>query len=264
MHALEFQSTPPRGWRRLPRPSYRSPSPYFNPLHREGGDRNNARSTRCNDISIHSTARVETRQCFRRSPGLLISIHSTARVETFHAEHVLYIIDISIHSTARVETKDVAMGVMRLEISIHSTARVETRTFVIKSSIFVFQSTPPRGWRPFGAAPSRWTPPISIHSTARVETPTGYLEDDDNLFQSTPPRGWRRPPAAAKEEPVKISIHSTARVETDSRAGCANWQGISIHSTARVETLDQQGILCRSGNFNPLHREGGDELKRII
>ena len=32
----------------------------FNPLHREGGDRNNARSTRCNDISIHCTARVET------------------------------------------------------------------------------------------------------------------------------------------------------------------------------------------------------------
>ena len=56
----EFQSTPPRGWRRgysLP-PARRFPD--FNPLHREGGDYLIYSFLRTAAISIHSTARVET------------------------------------------------------------------------------------------------------------------------------------------------------------------------------------------------------------
>ena len=33
---------------------------------------------------------------------------------------------------------------------------------------------------------------------------------------------------------------------------------ISIHSTARVETITLHQFRIQSGNFNPLHREGGD------
>ena len=54
-----FQSTPPRGWRRLLW-TYSIHSRYFNPLHREGGDGQGGVDTVLRDISIHSTARVET------------------------------------------------------------------------------------------------------------------------------------------------------------------------------------------------------------
>ena len=57
---LQFQSTPPRGWRRKG-------------LHYLGSGLL---------ISIHSTTRVETEDITINVPGLEISIHSTTRVET--------------------------------------------------------------------------------------------------------------------------------------------------------------------------------------
>ena len=56
-------------------------------------------------ISIHSTARVETKVCITKLAFDRISIHSTARVETWGPlDEAGYPIKISIHSTARVET----------------------------------------------------------------------------------------------------------------------------------------------------------------
>ena len=55
----------------------------FNPLHREGGD------------NLAS---------FSESSLIQISIHSTARVETNWETGDVMILGISIHSTARVET----------------------------------------------------------------------------------------------------------------------------------------------------------------
>ena len=78
---VEFQSTPPRGWRPWPPAAddnavYFNPLHHeggdiaflnkstlfldFNPLHHEGGDPASCRSTGCVYISIHSTTRVET------------------------------------------------------------------------------------------------------------------------------------------------------------------------------------------------------------
>ena len=81
--ANEFQSTPPRGWRPYTcaytraridfNPLHREGGdtivppvtgvlcPYFNPLHREGGDHAPGGKGYGHPISIHSTARVETR-----------------------------------------------------------------------------------------------------------------------------------------------------------------------------------------------------------
>ena len=56
------------------------------------------------EISIHSTARVETAMLFLARPNFLISIHSTARVETQVTNYLNQHNGISIHSTARVET----------------------------------------------------------------------------------------------------------------------------------------------------------------
>ena len=123
----KFQSTPPRGWR----PWTSSFQPfrlyYFNPLHREGGDSDLVGKLPEAAISIHSTARVETDRIKKDSFAELISIHSTARVETHCLPKVCHDGRISIHSTARVETAVEGITEYHRRISIHSTARVETQ-----------------------------------------------------------------------------------------------------------------------------------------
>ena len=57
---------------------------------------------------------------------------------------------------------------------------------------------------------------------------------------------------------IIISIHSTTRVETVFEQRRAYDDQISIHSTTRVETIITANSLYSSGNFNPLHHEGGD------
>ena len=78
----QFQSTPPRGWRHQ----------LFDGINH------------ITQISIHSTARVETPLNKVWVYLHIISIHSTARVETDEYDTVLVDYEISIHSTARVET----------------------------------------------------------------------------------------------------------------------------------------------------------------
>ena len=147
---MEFQSTPPRGWRRR---RFNSFTGYFN-------------------ISIHSTARVETDPQWpcssahhnfnplHREGGDSVS-------PTWYFNHN----DISIHSTARVETGKKMTVSEHIRISIHSTARVETDYSMGPGQVnIIFQSTPPRGWRHIHLCPWLHFHIISIHSTARVET----------------------------------------------------------------------------------------------
>ena len=131
-------------------------------------------------------------------------------------------------------------GYLAILISIHSTARVETDTATTRATEAEnFNPLHREGGDRSSNLLSRHTS-ISIHSTARVET----ILKSKRMVQK------------------QISIHSTARVET-AYFLCDNWIiKISIHSTARVET---PGSLRRSGGdryFNPLHREGGDEVDR--
>ena len=122
----------------------------FNPLHHEGGDRDSLINALAGDeISIHSTTRVETRRRFHRSRRpTRISIHSTTRVETSPVTYICLVkefqstpprgwrrllqradidqLKISIHSTTRVETVDQYKDALYYAISIHSTTRVET------------------------------------------------------------------------------------------------------------------------------------------
>ena len=103
-----------------------------------------------------------------------------------------------------------------------------------------FQSTPPRGWRPHG----------------------GLHPYQPGGFQSTPPRGWRPSPTSLIYLVWRISIHSTARVET-SLFGTGSC-GIRFQSTPpRGWRPVIQFLYYIQGNFNPLHREGGDENKEL-
>ena len=188
----------------------------FNPLHREGGDRgeNGLETEKSNFNPLH-------REGGDRNGGTGPDACP----------------GISIHSTARVETKTIPGNQALTQISIHSTARVETGiSRVILASEMEFQSTPPRGWRRYETQKAEALRKISIHSTARVET---------------------QEPNATTMAAI-ISIHSTARVETIHRPEFDCTMEISIHSTARVETSPLIDKFMEFGDFNPLHREGGD------
>ena len=169
-----FQSTPPRGWRRI--------------------------SVVSSDlkvcISIHSTTRVETRLESNLLDISGISIHSTTRVETHDWIPLRYPPgdfnplhheggDIACFPTSDIlddfnplhheggDLLDLASMAPAQVISIHSTTRVETHEMCESGEI----------------------PYISIHSTTRVETIRSAVNKPvEAVFQSTPPRGWRRGP----------------------------------------------------------------------
>ena len=254
----EFQSTPPRGWRRRT-PDTSSSRTYFNPLHHEGGDtvsrtfipepnyfnplhheggdeypltRNFSLTCDFNPLH-HEGGDLHFRHTFQ--PLGPISIHSTTRVETYQAPETPEGPGISIHSTTRVETGHIPPDKSCYPISIHSTTRVETFRKPHWANCALFQSTPPRGWRHKGTIPVPLASSISIHSTTRVETdiisgPSAALE-----FQSTPPREWR-PFATRSMYPIRTFQSTPPR----------GWRPNRGYS---------YGI---QSDFNPLHHEGGD------
>ena len=231
---------------------------HFNPLHREGGDQE-AGSKLSRDMLFQSTPP----RGWRRPHGWIkavpmdISIHSTARVETPFRVFILHYLNISIHSTARVETSSSPRRFPATEFQSTPPRGWRQTSRAKQQATGAFQSTPPRGWRPQFVFPCighllfQSTPPrgwrrslisviipkqsISIHSTARVET-QGQLKDVERLlFQSTPPRGWRH-----RGRPYQRNHNN--------------------FNPLHREGGDGFGILipCRTVDFNPLHREGGD------
>ena len=144
-------------------------------------------------ISIHSTTRVETTCTITdvttytqfqstpprgwrhlRAPGLKMTIiyfnplhHEGGDPDWSLVERPEY---ISIHSTTRVETVRAEGETILTPISIHSTTRVETTSYRLLLMRYLFQSTPPRGWRHRPGPDAGGVCLISIHSTTRVET----------------------------------------------------------------------------------------------
>ena len=187
----QFQSTPPRGWR----PMLLLTSmvfPYFNPLHREGGDYFGCLCLDTLDISIHSTARVETfTLCF------FIPLYGN--FNPLHREG----------------------GDCRERIR-----------FPVR---FIFQSTPPRGWR-----------------RRRAVLVALFI-----IFQSTPPRGWRR-----CRQAVRGGLQDFNPLHREGGDG-GNVRKIFLQqdfNPLHREGGDESQSICneRDWDFNPLHREGGD------
>ena len=165
---------------------------------------------------------------------------------------------ISIHSTTRVETEDRRNVNRECWISIHSTTRVETLKYKFIIICDIFQSTPPRGWRPWHDYTSCPANAISIHSTTRVETGLPNDHSGGQKFQSTPPRGWRRcwrkmrmglkrfqsTPPRGWRPLSRHETHSGCEFQSTPPRGWRRWGAlslwfrimISIHSTTRVET----------------------------
>ena len=142
-------------------------------------------------ISIHSTTRVETKiDCFLFCPKC-ISIHSTTRVETIEAlancdgdidfnplhheggdlyffSEIRRFVDFNpLHH----EGGDQLYPADLMESINFNPLHHEGGDFIVLFLVasLSFQSTPPRGWRPY----------------------TGESQQLPKGFQSTPPRGWR-------------------------------------------------------------------------
>ena len=121
-----FQSTPPRGWRLIS-------SVYLSHFHLFQSTPPRGWRLTAQTISLWIAT-------FQSTPPRGWRLKSRCRANgMFH---------ISIHSTTRVETSKIIEAVYTSDISIHSTTRVETYTAMGISDRLIFQSTPPRGWRP--------------------------------------------------------------------------------------------------------------------
>ena len=208
---LEFQSTPPRGWR----PGHQTAGlllGYFNPLHREGGDESSHHQYgKTHDFNpLHREGGDYCGQC--NKCGYYSQFQSTPP-----------------RGWRPGPTKSTRQPGYYFGWSPDCSPTIGCSP--------LFQSTPPRGWRPAEAAAEAAIFTISIHSTARVETlqriisslvswnfnplhreggddPARDVQQELLAFQSTPPRGWRRLCNNLHPAPAAISIHSTARVET--------------------------------------------------
>ncbi len=168
---------------------------HFNPLHREGGDESIQAPSSALQISIHSTARVETtsRRTRTRLPAEFQS--TPPRGWRPYISAVSSWLQGLFQSTPPRGWRLHVVLIRRTTASFQSTPPRGWRLSRtgINESEREFQSTPPRGWRHLKDA--------------------GYIEFT-NLFQSTPPRGWRPLRQLGRPAGAAISIHSTARVET--------------------------------------------------
>ena len=144
-----FQSTPPRGRRRIVRTSTFAPGMHFNPRLREGGDSAwlpiwfasgyfNPRLREGGDVYEAFYA-----------DKYFISIHASAREATSLQSSILLLKNISIHASAREATGMGRKVSQKRHISIHASAREATwRTWNIRSNKYL----------------------ISIHASAREAT----------------------------------------------------------------------------------------------
>ena len=128
--------------------------------------------------------------------------------------HFVPSLTISIHASAREVTGFLSRFSWNLVISIHASAREATPVCRSPAALCrIFQSTPPRGRRPYKVSSSTQSTIISIHASAREATNTDYeqyviidisihasareatcceeYKENTNPFQSTPPRGRR-------------------------------------------------------------------------
>ena len=122
-------------------------------------------------------------------------------------------------------------------ISIHSTTRVETMfSSKIGRAPSIFQSTPPRGWRPHGITMTLQNfnfNPLHHEGGDEIHFSTDQKHSNFNPLHHEGGDGLH----VQCQFFNRISIHSTTRVETrSSDSYFCKVKTISIHSTTRVET----------------------------
>ena len=131
-------------------------------------------------------------QSTKQADCQLISIHAPTRGATAAKDESLVVWDISIHAPTRGATLRRAIDSSPVYISIHAPTRGATLCVLWLRGMRLFQSTLPRGERPF-------------------EPPTHQCK---RRFQSTLPRGERHAFHDAISLMYSISIHAPTRGAT--------------------------------------------------
>ncbi len=193
-------------------------------------------------------------------------------------------LDVSIHAPARGATRaDCADRRDDRVVSIHAPARGATAVVRIGSACpAAFQSTRPRGARPYVPRGDRRTIHVSIHAPARgatsaesngQECPPEFQSTRPrgarlrrtmaalpvkHAFQSTRPRGARPLAGRADATRAPVSIHAPARGATGRCGHSRRWHLVSIHAPARGATWPGRASSPFARCFNPRAREGRD------
>ena len=170
--AARFQSTPPRGWRQCLKLLEDEECRKFQSTPPRGWRHGDTKDEKWKqEISIHSTTRVETVVMIKLPLSYIISIHSTTRVETSVdiPTDILYLNFNPLHHEGG---DPVIAGIKDEDTRFQSTPPRGWRHGMEPNEIgeLLFQSTPPRGWRRILTAIPGVEDFISIHSTTRVET----------------------------------------------------------------------------------------------
>ncbi len=235
-----FQSTRPRGARRMPRPLPPHQRPSFNPRARAGRDiAPSAFPWFCRSFNPRARAGRDLIARRSRHPlglfqstrprgarlglhvvvpdfNLLVSIHAPARGATQPMDFFPRCAEVSIHAPARGATRGMARVLPRRLVSIHAPARGATRDQTLADITgTTFQSTRPRGARHVPGPRLRRAAVVSIHAPARGATryPTARRRGPGG-FQSTRPRGARHHAPARRGRHAQVSIHAPARGAT--------------------------------------------------
>ncbi len=256
-----FQSTPPRGGR----PPAFSPAPWwrcFNPRPRAGGDAASVSRRATRTTGFNPRPRAGGDFAPKQPPNVLKSFNPRPRAggdrggsKSWRADHV------SIHAPARGATG-------------RNTMKDEATT--------TFQSTPPRGGRPF---PWACLPlyEVSIHAPARGATVPAMVTVCVEEFQSTPPRGGRpigdvvltiaklfqsTPPRGGRLIKTVDPIAALVFQSTPPRGGrrdaaraCRD-VAVSIHAPARGATPRATNIGARY-RFQSTPPRGGRPQRRV-
>jgi len=255
-----FQSTPPRGGRRVAR----------------------CQADHCRSVSIHAPAWGATRQGGIAGPCLDVSIHAPAWGATLRTDRrgdrapcfnprprvggdfrrsVAGAFDCVFQSTPPRGGRHSGHARHRQRPSFNPRPRVggDLDTTHITLRVRTFQSTPPRGGR--HVVSREWAKVFQFQSTpprgGRRHCANG-LSPVELGFQSTPPRGGRRHHA------IGLSIHPLRfnprpRVGGDQeRRGVGRPFAVSIHAPAWGATTGRWHGPRPGRSFNPRPRVGGD------
>ena len=149
---------------------------------------------------------------------------------------------ISIHAPARGATHNLYYQKIIFPISIHAPARGATIGHTLHAVSEQFQSTPPRGERPYFsdsrlfAVPFQSTPP-------RGERHGGQFNSDRTIRHFNPrPREGSDDFDVVGQLDLVISIHAPARGATTCSSSIAGMQRISIQAPARGATAVQHQV----------------------
>ena len=210
---------------------------YFNPHHREGGDRKSRSAFVLLPISIHTTAKVVTE--YGHTDKILVQFQSTPPRRWWRCRIPgRYLCQrISIHTTAKVVTgvlPDIALPV--IPISIHTTAKVVTGTARAAWCV----------WRHFNP-----------HHREGGDDRHIFCVTLPHKFQSTPPRRWWQ--RLSNRTGCRMDFNPHHREGGDSKLFHAVLP-IPYFNPHHREGGDlyQWCGACAYHYFNPHHREGGD------